>query len=321
SLNYNTEKFPLGKLKKKTITDGYNALKELSLVLTDSQPSEPSNKKEIERLSNLFYTVVPHDFGRQRPPLINSPQALKEKLQLVESLAEIEIAQSLMKVGSLPRDADGNLMNRLDAHFASLKLNKLESFDHAHNEFVLIRDYVKNTHGQTHSGYDLEVVDAFRLERHSEPERFKEAGSDKLSNRALLWHGSRLGVYFADCVSKSANYCFTNQTDNEALMLLCEVALGETYELTNSDFYAAENSKKAGKTATLGVGRSQPDPKGKKYLNDGTLVPCGQVINPETPQARNTCLQYNEYIVYDIKQIKFRYLIKLRFNYKQTYFG
>ncbi|RUP50934.1 hypothetical protein BC936DRAFT_137060 [Jimgerdemannia flammicorona] len=288
SLNYNTEKFPLGKLKKKTITDGYNALKELSLVLTDSQPSEPSNKKkEIERL--------------QRPPLINSPQALKEKLQLVESLAEIEIAQSLMKVGSLPRDADGNLMNRLDAHFASLKLNKLESFDHAHNEFVLIRDYVKNTHGQTHSGYDLEVVDAFRLERHSEPER--------LTNFVgILSQGLRIappeapvsgymfgkGVYFADCVSKSANYCFTNQTDNEALMLLCEVALGETYELTNSDFYAAENSKKAGKTATLGVGRSQPDPKGKKYLNDGTLVPCGQVINPETPQARNTCLQYNE---------------------------
>ena len=31
------------------------------------------------------------------------------------------------------------------------------------------------------------------------------------------------GVYFADMVSKSANYCHTDQT---GLLLLCEVALG-----------------------------------------------------------------------------------------------
>lgn len=70
----------------------------------------------------------------------------------------------------------------------------------------------------------------------------------------LLWHGSRLtnfvgilsqglriappeapvtgymfgkGVYFADMVTKSANYCFTSRENNVALMLLCEVALGE----------------------------------------------------------------------------------------------
>ena len=34
------------------------------------------------------------------------------------------------------------------------------------------------------------------------------------------------GVYFADMVSKSANYCFTNRDNPMALMLLCEVALG-----------------------------------------------------------------------------------------------
>lgn len=34
------------------------------------------------------------------------------------------------------------------------------------------------------------------------------------------------GVYFADMVSKSANYCFTNSFSNTGLMLLCEVALG-----------------------------------------------------------------------------------------------
>ena len=34
------------------------------------------------------------------------------------------------------------------------------------------------------------------------------------------------GVYFADMVSKSANYCRTSKQDPLGLMLLCEVALG-----------------------------------------------------------------------------------------------
>jgi len=38
------------------------------------------------------------------------------------------------------------------------------------------------------------------------------------------------GVYFADMVSKSANYCATNKRNNTALLMLCQVALGNMYE-------------------------------------------------------------------------------------------
>ena len=44
------------------------------------------------------------------------------------------------------------------------------------------------------------------------------------------------GVYFADMVSKSANYCFTNKNNPTGLMLLCEVALGDMYELEGSEY-------------------------------------------------------------------------------------
>lgn len=37
------------------------------------------------------------------------------------------------------------------------------------------------------------------------------------------------GVYFADMVSKSANYCHTSQSDPVGLLLLAEVALGNMY--------------------------------------------------------------------------------------------
>ena len=42
------------------------------------------------------------------------------------------------------------------------------------------------------------------------------------------------GVYFADLVSKSAQYCFTDKKNPVGLMLLSEVALGEVYELKKS---------------------------------------------------------------------------------------
>lgn len=34
------------------------------------------------------------------------------------------------------------------------------------------------------------------------------------------------GVYFADMVSKSANYCHTSQSDPMGLLMLAEVSLG-----------------------------------------------------------------------------------------------
>jgi hypothetical protein len=44
------------------------------------------------------------------------------------------------------------------------------------------------------------------------------------------------GVYFADMVSKSANYCFTSAANNIGLLLLCEVALGDMNLLTHAEY-------------------------------------------------------------------------------------
>jgi len=44
------------------------------------------------------------------------------------------------------------------------------------------------------------------------------------------------GIYFADMVSKSANYCGTNSQHNTGLMLLCDVALGNMYVLNLASY-------------------------------------------------------------------------------------
>ncbi|KAK9675162.1 hypothetical protein K7432_016617 [Basidiobolus ranarum] len=194
--------------------------------------------------------------------------------------------------------------------------------DHHTEEFKLLDNYVKNTHGETHNTYTLEVLDAFQLERSTEPERWLEGGCDKIGNRKLLWHGSRLsnfvgilsqglriappeapvtgymfgkGVYFADCVSKSANYCFADYGRSEALMLLCEVALGDVLPLYHASYEAGEEVKQAKKNSTLGLGRMEPDPKGAVTMEDGVEVPCGKVGQNQDPTILSQAqLYYNE---------------------------
>ena len=108
----------------------------------------------------------------------------------------------------------------------------MDTLDHKSDEFKRILQYVANTHASTHSNYKLIVEDVFKVRRDGEDKQYQ--AFKKLHNRKLLWHGSRLtnfagilsqglriappeapctgymfgkGVYFADMVSKSANYC------------------------------------------------------------------------------------------------------------------
>lgn len=161
---------------------------------------------------------------------------------------ELEIAYNLMKT------PDGD--RGTDAYYDQLKTD-IELLDKNTEEFKIIREYVKNTHAATHNQYGLEIIQVFKVKRHGEEERFETFRN--LHNRKLLWHGSRRsnfagilsqglriappeapvtgymfgkGIYFADMVSKSANYCFTGPANNIGLMLLCDVALGDVSVLT-----------------------------------------------------------------------------------------
>jgi len=83
------------------------------------------------------------------------------------------------------------------------------------------------------------------------------------------------GVYFADMVTKSANYCFTNRSNNTGLMLLCEVALGEMNEKKHADYYA--NLLPVGKSSTKGLGKTAP--LSGKTVEGEVYVPMGKGDN------------------------------------------
>ncbi|KAK8396602.1 hypothetical protein O3P69_004942 [Scylla paramamosain] len=118
------------------------------------------------------------------------------------------------------------------------------------------------------------------------------------------------GVYFADMVSKLANYCCTSKSNSTGLILLCEVALSNMYERLGAEYV---EKLPANKHSTKGLGRTCPDPKATIKVEDGVEVPLGKGI---TSGVKNTSLLYNEYIVYDVAQINAKYLLKLDFQYK-----
>lgn len=47
----------------------------------------------------------------------------------------------------------------------------------------------------------------------------------------IFCHQFGKGIYFADLVSKSAQYCYVDKKNPVGLMLLSEVALGKMHEL------------------------------------------------------------------------------------------
>lgn len=177
-LNYDVNKLPLGRLSKATIMRGFQALKDLSEKI-----DSPASRDLIEDLSNLYYSLIPHNFGRNRPPVINNQATVKREIDLLENLADMKDATNILKEEIEGRSG----LHPLDQQYLGLGLDEMAPLSHESVEFQLLEEYLLNTCGHTHHfSYSIESI--FRIERHGEKERFK---ANKQSDRRLLWHGSR----------------------------------------------------------------------------------------------------------------------------------
>uniref|UniRef100_A0AA85IP63 Poly [ADP-ribose] polymerase n=1 Tax=Trichobilharzia regenti TaxID=157069 RepID=A0AA85IP63_TRIRE len=324
-------KMPLGKLSRNQIREAYEVLNSLSQLVSNKGNSKSSslNTTQVLSESTRFYTLIPHDFGMKAPPLLDNKKLIRTKIHMLEDLLEIELAYKI-----LSSSKSNSEKNPLDEHYEQLH-TKLEPLDNNCEDYKRILDYVRETHGSTHTHYKLEVLDIFEVQRDGEEDRYAKSKSAQ-HNKQLLWHGSRQtnwmgilsqglriappeapstgymfgkGIYFADIVSKSANYCFATQVQPEGLLLLCEVALGDMNECLRSDDTALPPNYHSRK----GIGSVTPDPTTFYTNPDGVVYPIGKPIESKVP---NTTLCYNEYIVYDVSQVKQKYLVRVKFQYK-----
>lgn len=75
------------------------------------------NATRLLDASNRFYTLIPHDFGMQKPPLLDNEDLIKSKCVMLDSLLEIEVAYSLLKQGS----GSGAGEDPIDTNYRKLK--------------------------------------------------------------------------------------------------------------------------------------------------------------------------------------------------------
>jgi predicted DNA-binding WGR domain protein len=176
-----TEKMPLGKLSKKQLFDAYKVLTDLSNLV-----SRNASQDQLIEASNRFFTLMPHDFGMTRAPIINNNFLIKAKQEMIDNLLQIEVACNIMKVDDEEEEVKEK-KNLLDAQYEAMK-TEMEPLDHDSEEFDMIKRYMQNTHAETHH-FKLVLEDVFKVQREGEKDRYKPFS--KLHNRQLLWHGSR----------------------------------------------------------------------------------------------------------------------------------
>ena len=154
-IGFDPAKMPLGKLKKTTIMQGYAVLKELSECLVGTSAISGGGgggssgggggssgggggssggssggggavragmRDRVVELSNRFYSLIPHVSGggdqgtRVRLDPISTPAMLKHKIEMVEALGQIELANKVIDTTAPAFD-----LHPVDAKYAQLK--------------------------------------------------------------------------------------------------------------------------------------------------------------------------------------------------------
>ncbi|GFY78579.1 poly polymerase 2 [Trichonephila inaurata madagascariensis] len=302
---YDSTNAPLGKLTFKQITDGYIALNKIAEVISRNGEAE-----ELLKRCEEFYMKIPHNFGKKNPPVIQTKEDIEQKMELLKALSNIRLTMTVL--------SDAYPEHPLNRCYNSFKYS-LVPLEQSGKEFATLFQTLLETHGPTHSTYNMTLTDVFRCHEKG-PSTYLDCG-----NKHLLWHGSRItnwvgilqkglkiappeapstgdyfgnGLYFADVCSKSANYCQATKRNNEGLLLLCEVSLGNQLECQDSDSTFPQ-SLNPSYDSVFGKGRVAPSNFQTGILSFDAKIPVGPLVQ----DFSSAFLQYNEYVVYNVNQV------------------
>eukprot|EP00800_Vazella_pourtalesii_P007918 TRINITY_DN2107_c0_g1_i1.p1 TRINITY_DN2107_c0_g1~~TRINITY_DN2107_c0_g1_i1.p1 ORF type:complete len:597 (+),score=136.95 TRINITY_DN2107_c0_g1_i1:61-1851(+) len=328
NFDIDVKKMPLGKISKGQIAKGFDALEEIEKVLNSKKTAK------LPELTSDFYTVIPHDFGRQRPPVINNAEALQQKKDMLMVLGDIEVALSMQKDKDKGHSDLETVPHPHDVNYDLLKTD-LELVEPSSELYKILADYTNNTKS-TYSFYSggggPTIQNIWKVNRHSASARYKQ--HEKVENRKLLWHGTNVavvaailkdglrimphsggrvgrGIYFASEQMKSAGYVRPSN-DRIGIMFLNEVALGNEHTITRDDSSLVKAP--SGYDSVVARGTTEPDVKmDTKIELDGhdVCVPQGKAVH--ISKYSNSSFGQSEYLIYKESQNRIRFLLTFKF--------
>ena len=334
NIGYDSDKIPLGQLSSEVINEGYKCLFELEKIIEDK--NKPNKSNQIYDLSSKYYTYIPHNFGMYHMSqfAINSMEKIKKENELLNSIKNIKVVS-----GILHSNKNYNLNDNNDKNKISLR-EKLNEFKYNIKyiskddiKYSIIEQYLLNSNNIKNSS-KIKLNEVFELEEKI-IEHKKKSLNIKNKNKKLLWYGASLtnfvnilknglelpspqaptfyymfgkGIYFSDIAIKS--FYNSHPQNKLGLMLLCEVELGNIEERLRADIKLPQtlgNDKNSVKV----LGMNYPDDEGN-YLVDEVIIPTGKIISED--ENKKSYFDFNEYIVYNLEQIKIRYITKVQFD-------
>lgn len=206
------------------------------------------------------------------------------------------------------------------------KINKNESF------YKMIETYIMTNKGPTHNN-DISIINIFKYNKINE--NFIDYG-----NNQYLFHGSRFsniynilnhglkiapkniprngtmfgnGLYFANCTTKSFDYCLHDVFNNNCCLLLCKVSVGKPLYTKDSCYYSLTQLNNMSYNSIYCTGYYTPN-KEQHYNINNTIVPIGNLKKNENVPERELMLNYDEYVCYDINQVQIEYIIYCKSN-------
>ncbi|KAI9345692.1 ankyrin repeat-containing domain protein [Obelidium mucronatum] len=290
-------------------------------------------REKLVILSTDYYRLLPTREGQKGLKPILTAEDLSTEMIRVNNLRYYDTSLMLMFAANHNR----LIHNPVDYTCAALKSHISPLLDG--HEKDLIKKWIAQSNKE-----GIDILNILKVDRDGEAEAFE----GHHGNKKLLFHGSKMsnmlgilkhglqvapveapvsgymfgkGIYFADVFAKSWGYVHdhigTDDTRAYGCMFICEVALGETHDLEESD--STLETAKPGTSSTKGLGRNVPAPEGDiTLLNENIKLPLGSLStaplrkDPETNKEIERVLNYNEYIVYNPAQVKIKYLLVLR---------
>lgn len=321
-------KMPLGALSTDQIQKGIVVLEELEEVLK----APGSNRAKLERLSSKFYTTIPRDFGRQRPPVIATQDMLQKCYDMCNVLLDIEKANSLMSKAEeqTAEEQDKKILpHPTEAQYASLNA-KLRLVEDGSKEFKVVSDAFHKTKGDYGNS---KLLNVWRVDRCGERERFQQV--NHLDNHHLLWHGTHIatapaiistglrimphsggrvgrGIYLASENGKSQSYTTPESRNKIGCMFLAEAALGRICDIFQDD----PSLRKApeGYDSVKACGRQTPCAFEEITLDEkGVLVPIDKPT--DNLKAKHSSFHQDEHLIYNEAQARIRYVITVKKDY------
>jgi poly [ADP-ribose] polymerase len=298
--NFDKRKVPLGLISEKNISNAFDILNQISqLELEDDNP-------KLIKLCSLYFSLVP---------------TISKSLKIFRSIDELQSQFELL--------TDLRYLRSLD-----LSNNILENYRLLNSQISIVKDpdvirklksyYYTN---QRHSfAAKYEIINIYQVEKNSPTSSEKW---ETISNKQMLWHGTKTqnvasilksgflinpigipingkmfgnGIYFANVTSKSMQYIVPDER-NTGYLFLCEVALGNSLTLVNATNITTLDPQYQ---SVHGIGSYTPDKDQHILDSNGTIYPVGDLV-----KKRDAYLYYDEYIIYDPRQIKIRYIVEI----------